>query len=344
MNVVKSWIIDSYNNKFLNTNSCLFITGNSGIGKTYGINKIIEELDLFSINIDITNCSSSEQFNDIIIKSITSSLVQILTNNNKKKIIIIDDFDVLLSIDTTINITLLKILTKNNNLKNIPIICISSIELIKKIGDIKKKCKIIEIKEPSDDDIYNIIISQYPNMNSNEILNIIKTSSKNINQIFKKIENENQVYYDIDTKSDINLLYSNNFNRNEFKKIIMIDPWLIILKFHENIFIELNNRKLIKKLKNEFYKNYLIKLCYFDYLILYNNDIAIDYFISIIYDIIIIKHKKKINNNINNFTKILSYLSLQKKNIKLSYNSNFPLNQIGNYQSNIINKKLYQYF
>ena len=181
-------------------------------------------------------------------------------------------------------------------------------------------------------------------MNSNEIINIINSSSKNINQILKKIENSNQIYYDIDVKYDINLLYSEKFNRNEFKKIIMIDPWLIILKFHENIFIELNNRKLIKKLKNEFYKKYLIELCYFDYLILYNSDIAIDYFISIIHDIIIIKHKKKINNNLNNFTKILSYLSLQKKNIKLSYNSNFPINQIGNYQSSIINKKLYQYF
>lgn len=345
MDNVKKWIINTYKQKYLNLNSCLFVSGNSGIGKTYGINKIIiEDLNLFVIKIDINNCSSSQEFTDLIIKSVTSSLMQTLTNNLNKKIIIIDDFDVLLSLDSTINIALLKILTKNNNLKNIPIICISSLELIKKIGDIKKKCKIIEINDPSDDDIYNIISNYYPNINSNDINNIIKSSSKNINQIFKKIDNNNNnTYYNIDIKYDINLLYSDIFNRNELRKIIISETWLNVLKFHENLFLELNNRKIIKKNKNIFYKNYIINLCYFDYFMTLTNEIAIEYFISIINELINIKSKKNVNHNINNFTKILSYLSLQKKNIKSSYNYNFPVYQIGNYQLNIINRKYIYY-
>ena len=342
MDNVKKWILDIYTQKYLNLNSCLFVSGNSGIGKTYGINKIIKDLNLFVIKIDINNCCSSEEFTDLIIKSITSSLMQTLTNNLNQKIIIIDDFDVLLSLDSTINIALLKILTKNNNLKNIPIICISSLELIKKIGDIKKKCKIIEINDPSDDDIYNIISNKYPNMNSNDINNILKSSPKNINQIFKKIDNNN-TYYNIDIKYDINLLYSDKFDRNELRKIIISETWLNVLKFHENLFLELNNRKIIKKNKNFFYKNYIINLCYFDYFMTSINEIAIEYFISIASELINMKSKKNINHNINNFTKILSYLSLQKKNIKSSYNYNFPVYQIGNYHLNIINRKYIYY-
>jgi nucleoside-triphosphatase THEP1 len=340
MDNIKKWISESYNNKFLSTDSCLLITGNSGVGKTHIIYKIIEDLDLFVINIDINNCSTSEEFIDFIIKSISSSLIQILTNNNKKKIILIDNFDVLLSLDATINIALLKILTKKNNYKHIPIICISSIELIKKIGDIKKKCKIININDPTNDEIFNIISNSYPSMNKHEIFDLItSTETKNINQIFKKIENTN-VYYDIDTKYDI---YCNNFNRDDLRRIISAESWLIILKFHENLFGDLNNRKIIKKNKNSYYKNYLNNFCYFDYLMTISNEIAIDFFISLIYDIIILKYKKNITINNNNFTKILSYLSLQKKNIKLSYNNNFPLYQIGNYHINIINRKYIYY-
>ena len=90
MDNITKWISESYNNKFLSTDSCLLITGNSGVGKTHIIYKIIEDLDLFVINIDINNCSTSEEFIDFIIKSISSSLIQILTNNNKKKIILIN--------------------------------------------------------------------------------------------------------------------------------------------------------------------------------------------------------------------------------------------------------------
>ena len=58
---IKKWIIESYDNKYLNINSCLLITGNSGIGKTHIINKIIEELNLFCINIDINNLKYKNQ-------------------------------------------------------------------------------------------------------------------------------------------------------------------------------------------------------------------------------------------------------------------------------------------
>ena len=44
--------------------------------------------------------------------------------------------------------------------------------------------------------------------------------------------------------------------------------------------------------------------------------------------------------NMGNFTKILSYLSLQKKNNKLIYNQgNFPYYQISNYHINLCNRK-----
>ena len=80
-------------------------------------------------------------------------------------------------------------------------------------------------------------------------------------------------------------------------------------------------------------------LCNYDLLMYKNNiDIAVDYFISIIFELTRIPLKKNMESTMTNFTKILSYLSLQKKYIKHSYSIDFPLYQIGNYHINNINR------
>ena len=131
---IKKWILKPQNK--LTYNSCLFVTGKTGIGKSYFINKICNELNLFIININSNNCCNSKQLIDLLYKSFVSSLIQQLTNNTQKKIIIIDEFETLLSFDSTININLLNFL--NTNHKHIPIICIINNNL--KLGEIKKSC------------------------------------------------------------------------------------------------------------------------------------------------------------------------------------------------------------
>lgn len=348
MENIKKWILDFYNkdDKYLSFDSCLFIIGNSGIGKTYNIYNLCNELDLYIIDIDTNICISSILFNDFIIKSLTTSLIQQLTNNNKKKIIIIDDFDILISNDSVINITLLNILSTINKYKNIPIICISSIELIKKIGNIKKKCKIIEYNDLTNEEIINIILSndKYKNYDINYLNNIINNNNNNLNQCFKVLENMNINNHYIDKKYNNLYIYSNNYNRDIYFKIILKDQWLIPLNFHENLINLLNNKRCNINIKNNIYKQFIYNFCYFNTMMIENNtDIAIDFFISFIYNINNIPFKKNKNNEITNFTKILSYLSLQKKNLKISYNNNFPIYQIGNYHISIINRKFIYY-
>ena len=68
------------------------------------------------------------------------------------------------------------------------------------------------------------------------------------------------------------------------------------------------------------------------------NDISLDLFISIIRKLYDFPRKKE-NKEKQNFTKMLSYLSLQKKNNKNAFKSSFPFQQIGKYHSTIINRK-----
>jgi len=341
MDIIKEWIIDSYKNQNrLNINSCLFLSGYSGIGKTHYINNLLNDLDLFIVNINSFNCSSSVQLTDLLTKSYVSSLIQILTNNNKKKIIVIDDFDILMAIDSTINITLYNFIVNNTNkLKHIPIICIINIEQIKKLGEIKKKCKIIEMPKMNDDEIIKIFQSYKPDITLSESLKIINKENYNLSNAIRILTNTE--YNKNDDIVIINELYGKEFNRNKFKNIIIKEQWIIPLNFHENLIGELmNNRKGIKKQKEIFYKNFIINFCYFDIFMTNNIEICIDFFISSINELFIFPLKKNKEEKTNNFTKMLSYLSLQKKNNKNSYNkSSFPLNQIGNYHINSINRK-----
>jgi len=336
---IEEWIIDSYNNNKLSFNSCIFVSGNSGIGKTYMINNICQKLNLFIINIDSFNCSSSQQLNDLLFKSFVSSLIQILTNNNSKKIIIIDDFDILIALDNTINLALYNfILNNTNKLKHIPIICICNNNIIKRIGDIKKKCKIFESPKINNNEVFEILKSYKSDLKFKDILDIINNPKFNLADAIRIVTN---TYYNHnDDIIGLDDLYSNIFNRDKLRRIINKEQWIIPLNFHENLILELyNNRKGIKKQKEIYYKFFLENLCYFDIIMNKSNEIGIELFISIIEELFNIPLKKLKEPRINNFTKMLSYLSLQKKTNKSNYNKLFPFQNIGNYHLSIINRK-----
>lgn len=340
MNIIKDWILNSYNNqKKLSFDSCIFISGNSGIGKTYSINNICKELDLFIITIDCINCSSANQFNDILYKSFVSSLIQILTNNISKKIIIIDDFDILLALDNTININLYNfILNNSGKLKHIPIICIINTSVGKKLGDIKKKCVIYNFPKMTNNEIYEILKSYKKNIKTKEANKLINDPNFNLATAIRIITN---TYYNHnDDILAIDELYSNNFNRNNLRRIINKEQWIIPLNFHENLITELyNNRRGIKREKELYYKFFLINLCYFDVIMNKCNEIGIEFFICIIHNLFNISNKKIKRSRLSNFTKMLSYLSLQKKANKSNYNKSFPFQFIGNYHLTLINRK-----
>ena len=337
---IMSWLINFDYNKKISNNSCIIVSGDNCIGKTYSINAICNHLNYEITTIDNNNCYSSAQLKDIIYKKASSSLVQILTNNIRNKVIIIDNFDSIFIADKTINTSLLKLLNEGK-IKNIPIICITNNDIIKKMGEIKKSCKIYYLTKPNYNDIELILIKK----NIKNINKLYKSSDGNLDKIFNDIENNNNIYNDIiDDYTDMNILYYNNpkhFNREKIEKLIIKDSWMIPLKFHENLIKDLENRNCTCKKINEFYKNFMEIICIYDYYMFKNNtDISISIFASYIYFLSFLKYKKEIVMNMGNFTKILSYLSLQKKNNKLIYNQgNFPYYQISNYHINLCNRK-----
>ena len=82
-------------------------------------------------------------------------------------------------------------------------------------------------------------------------------------------------------------------------------------------------------------------MCIYDYYMFKDNiEFCVELFASKVFFLSILKYKKNALSNISNFTKMLCYLSLQKKYIKNNYNmKNMPLYQISNYHISLCNRK-----
>jgi nucleoside-triphosphatase THEP1 len=343
-NEIISWVssqIDDYSGKITISN-LLFVCGNSGIGKSYSVQKICSSFDLDIINITINTCISSSELSDNIIKASSSSLVQQLTCQNKKKIILIDEFESMMAIDRTINTTLLNILSQSK-IKKIPIICISSNENIKKLGTLKKKCKIIELTLPTHNEVFRVIKKLLPECNEVKIHNVIKESDCNLSHCFHKLQDSNFESDNIDEIMNIENLYGYQHDIDYIIRVLHYDIWLNPLRFHENLITELSKRKTTIKKRNEYYLLFIKNIIVFDILMNHNlHDNGCCFFAYLISPLRKLSLKPNVKSDISKFTKILSYLSLQNKYTKKSYSTSFPLYQISNYHVNT--KRNYMFF
>jgi hypothetical protein len=96
------------------------------------------------------------------------------------------------------------------------------------------------------------------------------------------------------------------------------DPWLYPLRFHENLVKELSNKKGTKTQKIEVYRTCLNTLCEWDYMMAIVEDpmCALEHVCNAITTVLpTLEYKKgvKKDNASDEFTKIFSNLSLQKK-------------------------------
>tara|TARA_B110001450_G_scaffold256968_1_gene289841 strand:+ start:2793 stop:3827 length:1035 start_codon:yes stop_codon:yes gene_type:complete len=340
--IIEELLDKNKDKKNISFDSCIIIHGKCGIGKTYQINNICNELNLNKINFTSSNITNSNDLDDLLIKETTveNNVVDMFNNikNNKRKIIIFDDYDILISIDRAIN-TLLYNILNNKIIKNICIICICNSDILKKIGNIKKKCKVFQFEKLSKIEIKKIL-KKTQKTDDKSIDKIIAKIDGNINNGINMIEYKNNAK--IDKIIDNDYIYKNNIEIENIIKLLSNDTWLICLRFHENLIKNLKNRKNELKAKNLYYKNFINDLCFFDLLMNQNiTELAINIMSYNIFILSNIEIKNKYKKNDNNFTKLLSYLSLQKKNSKRGFIYNSLYYQIGSYHINCININLY---
>ena len=231
---IKDILIHFEQNKHdLTIKKSIYIYGEPGTGKTTFVTNILKDL-----NYDIIKYDSGDIRTKSIIETITKNnmsdrnVMSMFQKSKRKVAVIMDEIDGMNSGDKGGITSLIKIIrpkkTKKQKLEEqtmVPIICIGNYHIDKKIQDLIKVSHTVELKIPSESQIFSLLNILMPNLDENLINNTINyIINQNIYLICNKyILNNIELIFNnfeyIYTILETHLLRSININENKKVKL-----------------------------------------------------------------------------------------------------------------------------
>lgn len=345
------------------------ISGAQGIGKTTFITKFALEEGLSIHWITPEKCDSSKEFLLQLNKYIYPSVDTTFNGIDARRVCIcIDNWDILMTNDRNMFSTLFQFLTSNRaNPNGRRIVCICERSVDKKFQEIQPPLKIISMKPMNDTDICFILKKKFPSLHLSLITQISDSCNNNLNRALEMAQFESSSgavavsatsaippseLYKINVLSQTDVLPALSQlyvpkSPNEWQQLFLQDPWMYPLRFHENLLKELEQRESIKSLKIKTYDQCLSAFIQWDQWM--TRTIKDDESTWVTISILIwslsvyiyldaykrIKKQKYSEASMVEFTKLLSQLSLQKKNSQNTFQtfrgSHYPIYEFPNH-------------
>ena len=277
------------NKKNMLTKRGLFIYGSPGTGKTIFVEKILKKL-----NYDVIKYDAGDVRNKTIVDQITKhnmsdkNVLSLMQKKIKKIAIIMDELDGMNSGDKGGINTLIKLIRPKKTKKQkkedstmIPIICIGNYHIDKKIKEMIKICETVELKNPTQSQIKNIINILMPKLEDElreNMVGFIQGDLRKLKSTFDIYKNQesilkNQIIqnmfqkknYNEDVKDIIKKLLNDKHSLKQHTEIMNeTDRTSVGLLYHENIIDVLED--LPKKDTIPFYKDILKNVSFADYI------------------------------------------------------------------------------
>jgi len=365
---LESWISRSITigEKLQYKHICIII-GDSGVGKSYGIQNVLDVSKKKIYKINDLECTNSKDFKDLLFKITSSHIIsQFEQTTNQDKIIWIDDFDSFLIYDRRFLHTLEDIL-ESENIPAIKIIISTTSADIKHYTKFYQKGLILQLKNPEVADIIILLRKTFPKLPVKVIGEIADYSNGNISiaieiATLKDSKNKTKETLKQSNKNNLKDINTNILTKDSYPLLVNLfnipynikigsylfdqDPWLHPLRFHENVLHEWSIRNGTNTEKEHNYIKMLKLFCDWDQLMTYSkiNDTNMNIPIELIsYVPIYIKEfpkKKDAVSSMDEFTRMFNYLSLKKKNMVALYaTSDFPWITLGSYFKHLYDDK-----
>jgi len=270
----------------------LYIYGNPGVGKTQFVKTILKKLDYDIISFDAGDVRNKSAIDKITKHNMSDKNIMNLFYKKSKKIaIVMDEIDGMNSGDKGGINSLIKLMrpkkTRRQKKEDItlnPIICIGNYHIDKKIKEIKKTIECIEIKNPTQSQVKQLLskILKNGNIISNKKGEILTkyiggdlrklkfiNEVQHVKSLFENDTCLNQLFqgvdYNDDTKIITKKLLNNHYHIDEHFKIMNdTNRTSVALLFHENIIDCLSNTKTNETI--DFYLKILENICFSDYI------------------------------------------------------------------------------
>tara|TARA_A100001015_G_scaffold279740_1_gene341213 strand:- start:8192 stop:9481 length:1290 start_codon:yes stop_codon:yes gene_type:complete len=273
----------------LTTKRGVYLYGTPGSGKTYFIKSILKKL-----NYDIITFDAGDVRNKTIVDTITNhnmsdtNVLSLFKKEKKHIAIIMDEIDGMNSGDKGGINALIKLIRpkktkkqKKEDLAMIPIICIGSNHIDKKIKEMIKNCITIQLSTPTNTQVNKICQLLMPKLDENVMENIVDYIQGDI----RKLKSTYNIYinhldllnnsliknmfqkknYNEDTKQITKKLLNNLYNINEHSLLMNeTDRTSVGLLFHENIIDVLKKQNIDGVIP--FYCELLDNICFSDYI------------------------------------------------------------------------------
>ena len=287
-------LIDCLNNfeknkKNVLTKRGMYIYGAPGTGKTVFVEKVLKKL-----NYDVIKYDAGDVRNKTIVDQITKhnmsdkNVLSLMQKKTKKIAIIMDELDGMNSGDKGGINTLIKLIRPKKTKKQkkedttmIPIICVGNYHIDKKIKEMIKICETIELKNPTKEQVRNIINILMPKLETDlkeKMIVFIQGDLRKLKSTFDIYQNQESILknqliqnmfqqknYNEDVKDIIRKLLNNKYNLNQHTELMNeTDRTSVGLLFHENIIDVLE--EMPKKETIPFYNKILNNICFADYI------------------------------------------------------------------------------
>ena len=267
----------------------IYLYGPPGCGKTMFVEKILKNM-----NYDVIKYDAGDVRNKSIVDNITKhnmsdkNVLSLFQKKTKKLVIMMDELDGMNSGDKGGINTLIKLIRPKKTKKQkkeestmIPIVCIGSCHVDKKIKEMIKICVSIKLELPTRSEINKIIDILMPKL-ENELKEKMITyidgdlrKLKSTYDIYKNQESilKNQLIqnmfqqknYNEDVKNIIRKLLNNKYSLSQHNEVMNeTDRTSVGLLYHENIIDVLEN--IPKEEAIPFYNKILDNVCFSDYI------------------------------------------------------------------------------
>ena len=265
----------------------IYIYGSSVCGKTYMVKSVLKEM-----GYDVIIYNAGDIRNKSIIDSITSNtmadrnIISIFNKKTKPIAIVMDEIDGMKTGDKGGINSLIKLIrskkTKKQKLEDYttnPVICIGSYYIDKKIRELMKACTVFEIKQPSTENMLQIIDQIMPDIDNKlqlQISEFLEGDLRKLSQLYKIYKTENSLLsssiidnifkkksYSEDTKDRTQELL-NEYVTLDKHNVFMneTDRTIIGLLWHENVIDYVDKIPFDKKFP--LYNKILKQICYAD--------------------------------------------------------------------------------
>ena len=323
----------------------LIVIGPSGVGKTKCIEMVCELYGYEVCKIDSDNCEDSKVFMDRLEKLHQwKDILQTFQDHQKKRILVLDEMESLIQMDRNIPSYLIKFWNRNES--HMPCIIIGQYQAEKKIGELKKICQMIHFSRIQEKDLFLYLKARVPKgkIKLTDLMKIAEAANGSVYSAIQSILEYDHHCVKNKSKKKTPMILNNGqddllkiesifsyLNREAIYQVLSEDLWIHPLKVLENS---------SKIYPSEQYASFIPKYLFFEEWMHIQNqheELPAGYLTELIYeynDQLAKTLKKPIGTIEMDFTKLLSYISTQKKLHRSIYDKcskDIPIYEIGYY-------------